>query len=209
VLEAIRVRGTLVSTHLDRVLFQSVLRLVDAAGKRILIERSLVEAANTALLGRARGSFHSEIPDWHIEFVAAAPRPVQHDGRVAIQLGFPEVMVVHQPRAHARAKLSPHVPLRCVADAGGIMPFDARMVDIGLGGVGFLVYPPDITLEPGTVLHGCRIETPDGSILTADLEVRYSQRVTLSDGSHALRSGCLFLNPAPEVTALVRSFLKR
>jgi c-di-GMP-binding flagellar brake protein YcgR len=208
VLESIRARGTLVSAHLDSVLFQSLLRLVDSAGKRILIERSLVEAANAALLGRARGSFHSDIPDWHIEFAAAAPRPVQYQGRAAIQLAFPEVMVAHQPRAHDRAKLKPHVPLRCVADAGGITPFDASMVDIGHGGVGFLLYAPDITLEPGTVLRGCHLEAPRGRILTADLEVRYSQRVTLADGSHALRSGCLFLDPAPEVAELVRSYLK-
>lgn len=206
-LESIRVRGTLITAHIDETLFQSLLRLVDAQGGRLLLERSPVEAANAALLARSRSSFHADVPDWHIEFTASRPRPVQHDGRQAIQLDFPEVLVAHQPRAYPRASVEPHVPLHCVADAGGFMPFDASMVDISHGGVGFLVYSPDISLEPGTVLRGCRIQAPGGRIFVADLEVRYSQRVTLADGTRALRSGCRFINPDPETAALVKRFL--
>jgi hypothetical protein len=43
------------------------------------------------------------------------------------------------------------------ADTRGIMPFDALILDLGAGGVAFLCYACSITLEPGTVLRGCRI----------------------------------------------------
>jgi c-di-GMP-binding flagellar brake protein YcgR len=207
-LESIRARGTLITAYLDEIRFQSLLRLVDPTGQRVILERSPLEAANTALLGRGRICLHADIPGWHVEFVGASPRTVEHEGQRAIELRFPEILVVHQPREYARGAVEPHVPLHCEADAGGIMPFDARMIDISRGGVGFLVYSSDISLEPGTVLRGCRIEVPGGGSLVTDLEVRYSQRVTLSDGTRALRSGCRFIDPPPQIAELVKRYVR-
>lgn len=191
-----------VSTGPDDARFEAKLLTVDAEGGRIVVSRSPSEAANGALLQRSLCAFHASLPGWHVEFAAADPR----DRGNAIELKFPEVMASRQERAHPRAAVSPHAPLRCLADAAGITPFDARMIDIGRGGVGFLVYPGDITLPPGTLLHGCRIEGPDGRTYTVDLEVRYSQPVTMKDGTRAARSGCRFVEPSAEVLELVRHY---
>ena len=69
--------------------------------------------------------------------------------------------------------------LRCVADAGGFAPFDAQIKDVSLGGISVLLYPPDVMLEPGTVLAGSRIEIPRSDTIAIDLEVRYSELVTM------------------------------
>ena len=207
VLEAIKRQRKPLTAHLGDVLFQSPLRAVDAQAGHILLERSPDSAANHALLARARCTFRCEFPGWHVEFVAAAPRAVKIGGSRAIQCRFPEVLVSHHRREHERIALQAPLPLRVEADAGGIMPFDARIIDIGLGGVGFLLYAGTITLEPGTILRGCRIELPGGGICVADLEVRYSQPVTLARGRRAMRSGCRFLNPTPELVKLVRKVL--
>jgi hypothetical protein len=81
-------------------------------------------------------------------------------------------------------------------------------VDISEGGIGFVQYAPNITLEPGTVLKGCRIEVPGGRSVTLDLEVRYSRPVTLPGGRVALRSGCRFVNVPAEARALLASFFR-
>ena len=52
--------------------------------------------------------------------------------------------------------------MRVVADADGIMPFEAVILDLAVGGIAFMVYGSGITLEPGTVLRGCRIAMPGG-----------------------------------------------
>ena len=54
-------------------------------------------------------------------------------------------------------------------------------------------------IEPGTVLAGSRIEIPGGGTVTVDLEVRYSELVTLDDGSRARCSGFRFLNAPDDV----------
>jgi hypothetical protein len=62
-----------------------------------------------------------------------------------------------------------------------------------------LIYPPDVMVGPGTVLAGSRIVIPGAGEVTVDLEVRYSELVTLDDGSRARCSGFRFLNAPDEV----------
>jgi c-di-GMP-binding flagellar brake protein YcgR len=181
----------------------------DPARQFILIATAASKSANAALLARPRVTLVSAPGGWRIEFVAVQPREVIHDGAPAIHLRYPEVLTAQQRREHSRFDIPPKVPLRCIADAGGITPFDAQIADISVGGIGILLYPSDVTLEPGTVLVGCRIAVPGKTPITIDLEVRTSEGVTLPDGSRARRSGCRFVNAGDEVTKLIDELDKR
>ena len=149
------------------------------------------------MLALGRVTLVAEPKDWHIEFVGVAPSAVVHEGAAAIRLRYPEILTVQQRRQDERFDASTALALHCVADAGGIAPFDAQIKDISLGGISVLLYPPDVLIEPGTVLAGSRIEVPGTDPVTVDLEVRYSELVTLADGSRARCSGFRFVN-APE-----------
>ena len=83
------------------------------------------------------------------------------------------------------------------------MPFDATMTNVSKGGIGFLQYDPTISLEPGTMLKGCRIESAGGQSVVVDMEVRYSQMVDLADGTQVQSSGCRFLDLSAEETARI------
>jgi hypothetical protein len=208
VLAKAKQEGVPVAAYFPSLTFQAPLVHVDTKAGRILIARSPVEAANAAVLARPRCTFHCEMAGWHIEFVAAEPRAVVFRGHDLIQCRFPELLASNPRRAHNRVRLRPPLPLRVHADAAGIMPFEALIVDVGLGGVGFLAYASTITLEPGTVLRGCRIALPGGAECVTDLEVRYSQAVTLPNGRRAMRSGCRFLAASPELAALTKRLLE-
>jgi hypothetical protein len=206
VLEKAKAAGVPVRVHFPALTFESQIFLVDPRNGRMVFGRSAREAANQALLSRPRCTFHCEIAGWHIEFVAAGPRAVTFKGRKLIECRFPEILASNPRRQHERAQPRPPLALRVEADAGGIMPFDARIVDVAPGGIGFLIYAESITLEPGTVLRGCRIELPGGKPATADLEVRYSTPVTLANGRRVMRSGCRFIAPNPHVAEFLRRF---
>lgn len=198
VLERAKREGVPATAFFPSLTFQAPLLLVDPKAGRIVLARSPEEAANAAVLARPRCTFHCEMAGWHVEFVAAEPRAVLFRKRPLIQCRFPELLASNPRRAHDRVRLKPPLPLRVHADAAGIMPFEALILDFGLGGVGFLCYASSITLEPGTVLRGCRVVLPGGAECIADLEVRYSQAITLPNGRRAMRSGCRFLStPAP------------
>ncbi|MFA5911994.1 MAG: flagellar regulator YcgR PilZN domain-containing protein [Burkholderiales bacterium] len=180
----------LVATHLIRA---------DPAGEFIIVAAAADGGLNAALLALARVTLVAEPHDWHIEFVSVAPGEVMHEGVAAIRLAYPEILTVQQRRQDERYDAAPTLVLRCVADAGGIAPFDAQIKDISLGGISVLLYPPDVMIEPGTVLVGSRIEIPGADTVTVDLEVRYSELLTLEDGSRARCSGFRFLNAPDEV----------
>jgi c-di-GMP-binding flagellar brake protein YcgR len=208
VLEGIMRRHSLLAVYGAAAVFRSMLRDVDSSVGRIVVERSPDSAANAALLSRPRATFHCEIPGWHVEFVAADPRAAQHDGIQAIECRFPEVLSSYQRREHDRVAIRPPLPLRVLADAEGFTPFGASIVDVAAGGIGFVVYSQTITLEPGTILRGSRIELPDSGVCTVDLEVRYSEAVGFASGTRAMRSGCRFVKPSPELVALVKRYLQ-
>ena len=188
----LQARREALTAHLQsgEVKFTSRLLAVDPIKSCIIIEPDPVEAANAALLARPRCTFLATLSNGHVEFVAADPQQIEHGGKPAIRLKFPDVLSYRQRREEDRAAVSPQIPLECLADEGGILSFKGGLVDISSSGVGFLVYNPSITLEPGTVLKGCRIDPYSEAPLILDLEVCYSELISLPDGTRAERSGC-------------------
>jgi c-di-GMP-binding flagellar brake protein YcgR len=209
VLDKAKKEGVPVKVFFPGLTFESRILMVDPNGGRLVLARSDKELANAALLSRPRCTFHCEMAGWHIEFVASAPRSVAFKGSKLIECRFPEILASNPRRQHERQEAQPPFALRVEADAGGIMPFDARIVDVAPGGIGFLIYAESIILEPGTVLRGCRVQLPGGRMSDVDLEVRYSTPVTLPNGRRVMRSGCRFVAPGPQITEFVRRFLKK
>jgi len=206
VLNSLVMRGEPIVSDLGggKLLFRSRLRFVDPARSYIIIELSADDLANKALLARPRATFHAEPGGWRVEFAAADPKPTSaHEGAAGIRLRFPEIVAGHRRREDERAEAPPQQALRCVVDEAGVMPFDGTMANVSKGGIGFLQYDPTISLEPGTVLKGCRIENPGGDSVVVDMEVRYSQLVDLADGRQVQSSGCRFVNLSAEETARI------
>jgi len=206
VLNSLVMRGEPIVSDLGggRLPFRSRLRYVDPGREYIIIELSPDVTANKALLARPRATFHAEPGGWRVEFAAAHPKPTSpNEGAPGIRLRIPEIVAGHRRRSDERTDLPPRHALRCIIDEAGIMPFDGTMANVSKGGIGFLQYDPTISLEPGTVLKGCRIESPGGESVVVDMEVRYSQLVDFSDGRQAQSSGCRFLNLSAEETARI------
>jgi flagellar brake protein len=208
VLDKVKTEGVQVTAFFPNLTFQAQLLHVDPQAGCIVLTRSTQDAANAALLSRPRCTFHCELAGWHVEFVAAKPRAVVFRRRNLVQCGFPELLASNPRRQHDRVRIKPPLPLRVHADAAGIMPFEALILDLGFEGIGFLAYASSITLEPGTVLRGCRVLLPGGAECVTDLEVRYSQAITLPSGKRAMRSGCRFLRTCPELVALAKRLLR-
>lgn len=188
------------------LVFRSRLRFVDPAKAYLVIDLSPDEAANQALLARPRAIFHAEPSGWRVEFAAADPKAISvREGAPGIRLRFPEILAGHRRRENERVEVQPNCELRCVADEAGIMSFDGTIANVSKGGIGFLQYDPSINLEPGTILRGCRIACPNGDSITVDMEVRYSQLVTLPDGRQAQSSGCRFLQLSAEQAASIEA----
>ena len=205
VLEALAARREHVTVELpdQQGLYATQLVRADSVGEFIIIAAAADAALNSALLALARVTLVAEPDNWHIEFVGVEPSEVVHEGVAAIRMRYPEILTVQQRRQNERFDTAPVFMLRVVADAGGFAPFDAQIKDISMGGISVLLYPPDVMIEPGTVLVGSRIEVPGADVITVDLEVRYSEIVALADGSRARCSGFRFLNTPDDIKQML------
>lgn len=68
-----------------------------------------------------------------------ASNPVDlHDPVDAIRFDCPGELMIAQRRAHKRIRTVPGTTLSCLADSGGITPFDASIVDVGMAGIGVI-----------------------------------------------------------------------
>lgn len=181
---------------------------VDPDKEAMVIAYSEQTTANELLLASPRIAFRANHRRAHIEFECVNPSATRLKGTAAIRLAFPSALTWSQRREHPRIPVPPDLSLRCVADSTGVIPFEARIVDISLGGMGGIIYDARIKLEVGAVLRDCKIVMPGGDAILVDFEVRYTAPIAGPDGRAACRSGVRFLNRPKGIEALINLFVR-
>jgi c-di-GMP-binding flagellar brake protein YcgR len=207
-LDAMLADGDLVTAvwHEGERLFLSRLLRVDPVASRFVVAYDATREANAALLVSSTVTFTCNHRGAHYNFVATAPCAIEHEGAAAIRFAFPLALFAHQRRTQPRIQAPARIPLRCEIPWGPLS-IDAQVVDVSLDGIGTIVYGTDIQLPTGTKLEQAQIIHPDRAPVVIDLEVRYSIRVTGSDGTPAMRSGCRFLGASQDLHDLIRLFV--
>jgi c-di-GMP-binding flagellar brake protein YcgR len=189
--------------------FASHILSVDPETGRFTIAYSGHKLINTMVLESPAVEFTAtDRQDLHFSFEASAPEETQFDGQPAIQFALPKSLLLHNRREHPRIPVRADVSLRCIADEAGVIPFESHVTDISHDGVGCLIYDPDINLETGTILRGCRIVLPNGDDVVADLELRHATTTVLADGSLAKSAGFRFFQKTDDLEKLVKQFMR-
>lgn len=189
----------------DRMFVARLHRVCDEEGF-IVVGYSDNKMANAEIFAAQGVHFSASHRKGRVGFMAQHPVE-QHNPAQSIRFDFPEILLIEQRRIDKRVRLIPDARLYCLADGSGITPFEARIVDIGLSGMGVMVYGPAIRLLPGTVLRGCRVDLPDGRVASLDIEIMHSTDFILLDGSASRRSGCRFIGAAREIEAMQKVFV--
>lgn len=205
-LEAVRAAGDAVTSEAGEHMFLSRVLKVDADEGFMLLACSDHKPANRALLLERAVTFRISHRSRHVEFLCRGLHEVMFQGGAAIQAAFPVAIVVRQRRDHARFKVPSSLSLLCEISAGALS-FDCEVVDVSLGGIGTLVYEPDIRIEPGMVFHRARIRHPQRPPVLVDLEVRHVTRVMRPEGRPAHRAGCRIIGGAKDLEDLMRLFV--
>ena len=180
---------------------------VDPEREFFVIAYSENKTANMELREQAGVDLRATHHGSRIEFSAWRPADTVFNEQAAVRLEFPVMLARWQRRQYPRYELPAEASLRCVADSAGFAPFEARISDISLGGLGAMIYDADIRLPAGTVLRDCRIMVPGKEAVDTDLEVRYTTPTVLADGSRLNRSGVRFLQKTDELEALIKVFV--
>lgn len=188
--------------------FISNILFIDPHEEFFLVRYSANKVINAELFKLPSLSFTANFRESHFAFEVFSPSETQFEGQLVVRFDIPAALInyhrTEQPRINIPAELS----LRCIADAQGFIPFESHITDISHDGLGGIIYDPDIKIEPGAVLKGCRIISPNASAVVADLEVRYVRLITLPDGSTANRAGFRFIQSPHEVDELINLFIQ-
>jgi c-di-GMP-binding flagellar brake protein YcgR len=189
--------------------FSSYVLAVDPVAGHFVIAFCVHKLINAMLLDLPSVEFTAtNRQGLHYTFEATSPEETRIDGEHAIQFSLPKSLLMHNRREFPRFPVPPEVSLRCIADEAGYIPFESHINDISQDGLGCLIYDPDINLETGTLLHGCRIILPNGDAVITDLELRYAAKVTLPDGSLANAAGFRFCQKSDELAKLTNQFIQ-
>lgn len=190
----------------NKQVFESQILSVDPDAGCFIVAYSANKSANSVLFGLPALEFTANPHKGRLQFRVSNPTDIQFDGKPAIQFALPRTVVLDHRRERARVPVPEDASLRCIADEGGIISFEARITDISSAGMGLLLYGADILLEAGTILNGCRIIVPGGKPIIADLEVRYTKMVSSPDGTPVNRAGVRFVQQPDGIEVLVDKF---
>ena len=188
-------------------MFVSHIVSVDPAADHFLVAYCANKLRNKMLRDLPVVEFTAFYKNAQIVFEVSNPLDTEFDGQPSIRFAFPQSLILHHRREQPRIPVPEDTSLRCVADEGSIIPFEARVTDISLDGMGGILYDSGVTLTEGAMLKGCRIVMPSGDAIIADFRIRYVTTVTLPDGTCAHRAGVRFTQSPEQIKALIGMFV--
>lgn len=189
-------------------IFASHILHADLKADLFIISFCANKSLNNEVLQLPSLNFTCNYQNAYISFAAYDAIETQFNAQPAIQFPLPQALILDHRREYPRVKIPHDFTLRCIADEGGYIPFEARISDISHDGLGGIVYGADIRLEPGAILKACRIIIPGGKSVIADLELRYITTITQSGGRSSNRAGFRFIQRSDEIQELVKCFIQ-
>ncbi len=143
-----------------------------------------------------------------VQFSLPAMHQVWQAGQCVLCAPLPRELLRLQRRAYYRLATSLANPIKCRIDTGqGVV--DATVVDLSVGGVGILAYPPMAPLEVGRVYPHTRLSLPGLEAFELSLAVRCLFEITLRNGRRSHRAGCQFIALPPGVEVELQRTLTR
>lgn len=207
ILTSIASEGNAVTASLPAdQMFLSRVMAVDAANDEVMLAYSDHKPANAAALAAPSLTLRCNHHGAQFAFACPKPRHGAHAGKPAIRAVAPKIMLALQnARPPTRTAMPPEANVHCELRVG-LVPFAARLVDMGLDGSAYIVCDPAIPVCDGTRLSHVRIRHGAGESLTVDVDIRKVSQ-TLVDRRPATRLGCTILADRARLESIVRLFI--
>jgi c-di-GMP-binding flagellar brake protein YcgR len=187
-------------------MFLSHVVSIDAANEEVYLAYSSHKPANAAVLAAPSLTLRCNHRGAQFAFACTKPRHGAHLGKPAIRAVAPKIMLAMQnARPPSRAALPPEANVACELRVG-LIPFAARLVDMGLDGSAYIMCDPAIPVCDGTRLSNVRIRHLAGEPLTVDVEIRKVSQA-LVDRKPATRLACRILAERAQLESIVRLFI--
>lgn len=208
ILRAVMQKNELVTAYINHgnEFFLTTIVAVDSEHGDLLLDFGVNAGVNKKALESPKIIFLTTQDKVKIQFIADHIVETQFNGRPTFKIRLPQTLLKLQRREYYRLTTPIVSPLKCaIPRKGGSI--EVNVVDISVGGIGIIGYPPEIMIEAGAHYTGCRIVLPDvGTIVTA-LEIRNAFEVTMKNGARTKRSGCQFVDMPGSMQAMIQRYI--
>jgi len=209
ILRALMKSGALVTAYFNngKEFVVTAVLDVNAETASVILDSGSNRELNERLLKKGEMNVVSSQDGVRVQFAASRVEAVSFEGRLAFRVPLPDALIKLQRREYYRLTTPVLRPLRCEIPSPDGQRIDMVVADISLGGICLVGQAAGISLEPDTVLEGCRLVLPDVGPITFGLSVRSSYTVTLKNGMPSRRTGCEFLKMGAQQEAMVQRYI--
>jgi c-di-GMP-binding flagellar brake protein YcgR len=182
---------------------------IDEANNCIMIDCAPSQLQNQRILDSDNISFETMLERIRILFFVTQIESCLYEGLPAFRIALPANLVRLQRREYYRV-ITPRCTIQIPHQQGpGSTAVTVPVQNVSAGGIGIVDEKKLLDDTIGRVYENCRIALPDGAPITAKLEVRNAQDITLANGKTIRRLGCLFVDlPKPMLAAVQRYITK-
>lgn len=209
ILRAVMEKGELVSAHFNRgesFILTSIVG-IDPDEGFVVLDFGANEALNRKILDSDKIIFVTTHDKVKVQFTAKRIEKTRFEGRNAFRIELPEILIKLQRREYYRVTTPIANPLKCVVPLPGNQRVEVTITDISIGGIGIILPPAGMGIEPGMVFQGCHLALPDVGNILANLEIRNLFEVTLRSGLKTKRAGCQFTDMPASMQSMIQRYI--
>lgn len=209
ILRAVMEKTELVTAHFNQgqdFILTSIIQ-VDANRDLVFLDLGANEAQNQKILGSGKVIFVTAHDKVKVQFVSDKVEKALYGGRDVLKIALPKSLINLQRREFYRVTTPIAHPLKCIILMGDKSKVTVTVVDISIGGIGVVLPPEGVEVEPGMKFRECYIALPEIGELLAELEIRNVFEIVLKNGSKTKRAGCRFTNLSAHMQSMIQRYI--
>ncbi len=207
VLRAVMQKTELVTAYFNHGKDFFLTSILEVEPDHVILDYGSNDALNRKVLASGKVVFLTSQDRVRVQFTAPGVEKVTYGQRDAFKIALPEAVLKLQRREYYRISTPITTPLRCEVPLPQGGRVEVSIVDISVGGIGIIGYPPELDVQVGATYPGCRIDLPEIGTIVATLQVRNMLDVTMKSGQVSKRSGCQFLDLPSNMQVLLQRYI--
>ncbi len=209
ILRAIMHKGERITAHFNQGNDLILTTIIDVSLEDdwVILDYGASEALNRKLLDAHKIIFITSQDKVRVQFSSNHVEKVSYEGRPAFKIRLPDSLIKLQRREYFRLTTPISKPLACVFPLEGGDNAHLTIVDISIGGVGVMNPPKGFQFEIGKTYQGCYFVLPDLGTIVATLQIRNAFEITMKNGAHAMRAGCMFVNLPGTMQSMIQRYI--
>jgi c-di-GMP-binding flagellar brake protein YcgR len=207
ILRRLQARNEPVTLNLDDGEFVlTILLAVNPDFEEMVFDCSSDPGANRKLMQAERLTLVANIGGIKVQFNVRRPDTTIFEGRPALRMRLPEIMLRLQRRDFYRIPASLACETALDSD-DKVRVLELRVVDLSLGGIALVTDKTYVEFTVGQVLENCRISLGTLGTLALDLEVKNVSEAKNRNGLRQSRIGCEFANLQRVAETLISRYI--